>query len=86
MWSGGGYLVNYHDGTEDWYRLPTGKSGTLAIVDDISAANPTFSNEVATVARTVTPPPSPTLRLYDEVRQCYWIGRMVNGVINWEVE
>ena len=53
---------------------------------DISATNPTFSNEVATVARTVTPPPSPTLRLYDEVRQCYWIGRMVNGVINWEVE
>ena len=86
LWSGGGYLVNYHDGTEDWYRLPTGKSGTLAIVDDISAANPTFSNEVATVARTVTPPPSPTLRLYDEVRQCYWIGRMINGVINWEVE
>ena len=52
----------------------------------ISATDPTFSNEVATVARTVTPPPSPTLRLYDEVRQCYWIGRMVNGVINWEVE
>lgn len=52
----------------------------------ISATNPTFSNEVATVARTVTPPPSPTLRLYDGVRQCYWIGRMINGVINWEVE
>ena len=52
----------------------------------ISATNTTFLNEVATVARTVTPPPSPTLRLFDEVRQCYWIGRMVNGVINWEVE
>ena len=52
----------------------------------ISATDPTFSNEVATVARTVTPPPSPTLRLFDEVRQCWWIGRMVNGVINWEVE
>ena len=59
---------------------------TKADKGDISATNPTFSNEVATVARTVTPPPSPTLRLYDEVRQCYWIGRMVNGVINWEVE
>ena len=53
---------------------------------EISATNPTFSNEVAAVARTVTPPPSPTLRLFDEVRQCYWIGRMINGVINWEVE
>ena len=52
----------------------------------ISETDPTFSNAVATVARTVTPPQSPTLRLYDEVRQCYWIGRMVNGVINWEVE
>ena len=52
----------------------------------ISATDPTFSNEVATVARTVTPPPSPTLRIFDNVRQCYWIGRMVNGVINWEVE
>ena len=56
------------------------------IADAISSTNPTFSNEVAAVARTVTPPPSPTLRLFDEIRQCYWIGRMVNGVINWEVE
>ena len=52
----------------------------------ISASDPTFSNEVAAVARTVTPQPSPTLRVYDEVRACWWIGRMVNGVINWEVE
>ena len=84
--SGGGMLYNYHDGTEDWYLLPTGKSGTLALKGDISATNQTFSNEVAAVARTVTPPPSPTLRIFDNVRQCYWIGRMVNGVINWEVE
>ena len=52
----------------------------------ISASDPTFSNAVSTVARTVTPPTSPTLRVYDDVRQCWWIGRMVNGVINWEVE
>ena len=52
----------------------------------ISASDPTFSNAVSTVARTVTPQPSQTLRVYDEVRQCWWIGRMVNGVINWEVE
>ena len=52
----------------------------------ISATDPTFSNEVATVARTVTPQPSPTLRVYDEVRACWWIGRMINGVISWEVE
>ena len=64
----------------------SGLASSKADKAEISATNPTFSNEVATVARTVTPPPSPTLRLYDEVRQCYWIGRMVNGVINWEVE
>ena len=45
----GGMLYNYHDGTEDWYKLPTGKSGTLAIVDDISATNPTFSDAVLAV-------------------------------------
>ena len=64
----------------------SGLASSKADKAEISATNPTFSNEVAAVARTVTPPPSPTLRLYDEVRQCYWIGRMVNGVINWEVE
>ena len=64
----------------------SGLASSKADKAEISATNPTFSNEVATVARTVTPPPSPTLRLYDEVRQCYWIGRMINGVINWEVE
>ena len=82
---------NLYDGvsTNEWFVQLPRKDGTLATLADIpaiSANNPTFSNEVATVARTVTPPPSPTLRLFDEVRQCYWIGRMVNGVINWEVE
>lgn len=64
----------------------SGLASSKADKAEISATNQTFSNEVAAVARTVTPPPSPTLRLYDEVRQCYWIGRMINGVINWEVE
>ena len=64
----------------------SGLASSKADKADISSTNLTFSNEVAAVARTVTPPPSPTLRLFDEVRQCYWIGRMVNGVINWEVE
>ena len=64
----------------------SGLASSKADKAEISATDPTFSNEVATVARTVTPPPSPTLRLFDEIRQCYWIGRMVNGVINWEVE
>ena len=64
----------------------SGLASSKADKAEISATNPTFSNEVAAVARTVTPPPSPTLRLFDEIRQCYWIGRMVNGVINWEVE
>ena len=39
------------------------------------------------IVRLAPPPaPSPVLRTYDEVRQCWWIGKMVNGVINWEVE
>ena len=45
----GGELFNYHDDTYYWYKLPTGKSGTLAIVDDISATNPTFSDAVLAV-------------------------------------
>ena len=78
---------------EDYWDFgdhPTTLSGygitDAAPISMISASDPTFSNEVATVALTVTPQPSPTLRLFDEVRQCYWIGKMVNGVINWEVE
>ena len=46
------------------------QNGTFAVRDDIPAP--------------YTPPPY--LRAYDEVRQCWWRGRMVNGVINWEVE
>jgi hypothetical protein len=45
-------------------------SGTLALTSDIPEP--------------YTPPPY--LRSYDEVRQCWWLGKMVNGVINWEVE
>ena len=52
----------------------------------IDATDPTFSNAVVSIAGELTPHPSPTLRLYDEVRQCYWIGKMVNGVMQWEVE
>ena len=33
----------------DWYRLPTGESGTLALKEHISATNPTFSNAVLAV-------------------------------------
>ena len=93
------YATAYESGSWDSYgangeTLPTylasgnwnTASDPFVKTSEISASNPSFSNEVATVARTVTPPPSPTLRLFDEVRQCYWIGRMVNGVINWEVE
>ena len=73
-------------GIKWYYGESEDPANEIAVKGDISATNPTFSNAVATVARTVTPPPSPTLRLYDEERQCYWIGRMINGVINWEVE
>ena len=31
-------------------------------------------------------PPSPTLRLYDEVLDCWWIIKIVNGVMTREVE
>ena len=37
LWSGGGELFNYHDGTYDWYKLPTGKSGTLALQSDVES-------------------------------------------------
>ena len=83
---GDAYLLNNADGHKWFYGDPDEQDNEIAVKGDISATNPTFSNEVASVARTVTPPPSPTMRLFDEVRQCYWIGRMVNGVINWEVE
>lgn len=46
------------------------QNGTFAVRDDIPEP--------------YTPPPY--LRVYDEVRQCWWLGKMVNGVINWEVE
>ena len=38
-----------HDNYYYWYKLPTGESGTLALKDDISATNPTFSNAVLAV-------------------------------------
>ena len=41
--SAGGMLYNYHDGTEDWYHLPTGKSGTLALKGDIPKSFATAS-------------------------------------------
>lgn len=56
--------------------LPSGdivvprKNGMMALTSDIPAP--------------YTPPPY--LRVYDEVRQCWWRGRMVDGVMNWEVE
>ena len=46
------------------------REGVLALTSDIPAP--------------YTPPPY--LRVYDEVRQCWWRGRMVDGVMNWEVE
>ena len=57
-------------------NLPSGdivvprKNGVMALTSDIPAP--------------YTPPSY--LRAYDEVRKCWWRGRMVNGVINWEVE
>ena len=38
-----------HGDYYDWYRLPTGESGTLALKEHISATNPTFSNAVLAV-------------------------------------
>ena len=52
----------------------------------ISATNSTFSNEVAAVARTVTPQPSPTLRLFDPVLNRWVILKSVNMNITLEVE
>ena len=49
----------------------------------ISATDPTFSNEVAEVARTVQPT---KIRAYDRARRCWWVLDMVNGVPTWTVE
>ena len=57
-----------------------------ADVSMISHENETFSNEVAAVAETIVPPQSPKLRVFDRVLNCWWVGEIVNGVINWEVE
>lgn len=95
MWgcSGNFYVSGFaYVGGYDWSWLKNFTGSLQDVLDDLAPlsmihhTNPSFSNEVATVARTVTPPPSPTLRLYDEVRQCYWLGKMVNGVMQWEVE
>ena len=63
--------------------LRTGDAATpQELTDAISTNNPAFVSAVQSIA----PSSPPSLRLYDEVRGCYWIGRMVNGVISWEVE
>ena len=55
----------------------------IAKKSDISSTDPTFSNEVAKVARSVQPS---TVRTYDSVRHCWWVLEMVNGVPTWTVE
>ena len=63
--------------------LRTGEAATTNdIAISISTNNPAFVSAVQSIA----PSSPPSLRLYDEVRGCWWIGRMVNGVISWEVE
>ena len=73
----GGFKIQYGD-----LNLEEGSTLKINGVAAISTNNPAF---VAAVQSIATPSP-PSLRLYDEVRGCYWIGRMVNGVISWEVE
>ena len=46
----------------------------------------TGTNRFARIGDIPPQPSTTTLRLYDETRDCYWIGKMVNGVLNWEVE
>ena len=52
----------------------------------ISATDPTFSNEVAEVAKTVTPTPTGTLRLFDPVLNRWVILKSVNMNLTLEVE
>ena len=52
----------------------------------ISATDPTFSNEVAKVAKTVTPTPTGTLRLFDPVLNRWVILKSVNMNLTLEVE
>ena len=60
--------------------LRTGDAATpQELTASISTNNPEFVSAVLAT-------PSPYLRQYDSVLHCWWIGRMVNGVIEWEVE
>ena len=72
--------------TTDGSPVVTSNMMETAVSAHISASDTTFSSEVEKVARTVTPQPSPKLRVYDRVRGCWWLGEMVNGVMQWEVE
>lgn len=87
---GGVYIESYMPGAGevtvvDNSSYPSVRHDLSAKADRsmISATNPTFSNEVAAVARTVQPT---TIRAYDRVRRCWWVLDMVNGVPTWTVE
>ena len=62
--------------------------GTPDIAFGFTARRSLVTNGALATTSQVPAPytPPPYLRVYDEVRQCWWLGRMVNGVINWEVE
>ena len=63
--------------------LRTGDAATpQELTNAISTNNPAFVSAV----RSISPTPSANIRVFDSIRQCWWIGTMVNGVINWEVE
>lgn len=63
-------------------------SHSANISGSLNAAHITVDNKEVALRADIPEPytPPPYLRAYDEVRQCWWRGRMVNGVINWEAE
>ena len=63
-------------------------TGSANISGSLNAAYITVDNKEVALRADIPEPytPPPYLRAYDEVRKCWWRGRMVNGVINWEVE
>ena len=78
--------LDFYDPNPEVYDHFTSKRAAVCVSNDTFVTWTPMTNAISEISRTVTPPPSPNLRVYDEVRQCWWVGKMVNGVINWEVE
>ena len=65
-------------------RFPIkGNAFGLSYLSDLSAAISTNNPAFVSAARAIVPA---TIRTYDNVRKCWWVLEMVNGVPTWTVE